>query len=344
MDFTREVAFRLPLCRGEDVRAIQQALTILQSEPPCGTVDGIFGGATKLAVAEFQRQNALDADGVVNATTWASLFQAAAERQQAVPQGAASALVKSAANAGVQTAAAAAAAVTATANATTTSGTPSAPPSATAPAPADLPVSQAQALRTRDWLFQNFADAIQQAVQGTPLDANLVAAIACKETANVWLHWIDRLSPHDVLERCVFDGSGDVPGTSRSAFPRNATDFRAKVGDTLTDMLIDEANETRKLRGYGPQRWLYKGYGLFQYDLQHFVDDPDFFRNRQWGDFAACMDRFMREMNAKLKAANGDVADAVRRYNGSGPKAEQYREHVMFMYGWLQAAPPTQLH
>jgi hypothetical protein len=29
-----------------------------------------------------------------------------------------------------------------------------------------------------------------------------------------------------------------------------------------------EANDTRKLRGFGPQHWVYKGYGLFQYDLQ----------------------------------------------------------------------------
>lgn len=316
MEFTREVAFRFPLCRGEDVRAIQQALTILQSEPPCGTVDGIFGGATRLAVAEYQRRNRIEPSGIVDATTWGALFKSAAERQKGVPEKAASVLVKAAADA----------------------------PAAAGPAPDDLPVSQAQALRTRDWLLQNFGADIDKAVQGTPLDANLVAAIACKETANVWLHWIDRLSPDDVLERCVFDGSGDVPGSSRSAFPRNAAEFRAKVGDALTDMLIDEANETRKLRGFGPQRWLYKGYGLFQYDLQHFTTDEPFFRERQWRQFAACIDRFMQEMRRKLDAANGDVADAVRRYNGSGPKAEQYREHVLYMYGWLQAAPVPATH
>lgn len=321
MQFTREVAFRFPLCRGEDVRAIQQALTILQNEPPCGTVDGIFGGATKQAVAEYQRRNHLEATGVVDAATWASLFAAAAGRQKDVPEKSASALVKAA-----------------------LAGTAPVAALAAGPAPADLPVSQAQALRTRDWLLRNFATPIEQAVQGTPLDADLVAAIACKETANVWLHWIDRLSPGEVLARCVFDGSGDVPGTSRSAFPRNAAEFRAVAGDALTDALIDEANETRKLRGFGPQRWLYKGYGLFQYDLQHFKTDPDFFRNRQWGDFAACMDRFMREMHTKLADAHGDLPDAVRRYNGSGPKAEQYREHVMFMLGWLKATPFTPPH
>lgn len=328
MEFTREVAFRFPLCRGEDVRAIQQALTILQSEPPCGTVDGIFGGATKSAVIEFQRRSALDANGVVDAATWSSMFQAAAQRQASIPPGAASALVAAAARGGAAPQAPTLKAIAM-----------DAAPGEAAPAPADLPVSRTQALKARNWLVQNFGDQIDQAIQGSPLDANHVAAIACKETANVWLGWIDRLAPADVLARCVFDGSGDVPGTSRSAFPRNAADFRAKVGDALTDMLIDEANETRKLRGYSPQRWLYKGYGLLQYDLQHYLNDPAFFRDRQWRAMDACLDRFMKEMTTKLQAAGGDIPDAVRRYNGSGPKAEQYREHVMYIYGWLKAAP-----
>lgn len=319
MEFTREIAFRFPLCRGEDVRAVQQALTILQSEPPCGTVDGIFGGATKLAVAEYQRRNALDANGVVDTDTWTSMFKAAAVRQQGIPQGAASVLVAAAAKPKVQP--------TVTADAV--------------PVPADMPVSRPQALRARDWLFRNFSAQINQIIQGTPVDAELVAAIACKETANVWLSWIDRLGPADVLARCVFDGSGDVPGTSRSAFPRNAADFRARVGDALTDQLIEEANETRKLRGYAPQRWLYKGYGIFQYDLQHFEKDPGFFRDRGWASMEACLDRFMKEMQDKLRASGGDVPGAVRRYNGIGDKAEQYRDHVMYIHGWLKATPPA---
>lgn len=326
MEFTREVGFRFPLCRGEDVRAIQQALTILQSEPPCGTVDGIFGGATKQAVAEYQRRNSLEPSGVVDAATWSALFKSAADRQKTVPEKAASALVK-------------AAVATPAASAAPAAGAPAA-----APAPADLPVSRPQALRTRDWLLRNFSAQIDKAIEGTPVDANLVAAIACKETANVWLSWIDRLSPADVLARCVFDASGDMPGTSRGVFPRNAAEFRAKAGEPLTAALIEEANETRKLRGYSPQPWLYKGYGLFQYDLQHFDADQAFFRDRLWRNFEDCIDRFMLEMRRKLDASKGDLPDAVRRYNGSGPKAEEYRGHVMYIYGWLKDTPPPPLH
>lgn len=305
MDFAREVSFSFPLCRGEDVRAIQQALTILRSQPPCGTVDGIFGNASKKAVAAFQQLHRLSVTGAVDKDTWEALFKEAADAQKAVPEGAASALVAAAAKT----------------------------------MPAEMPVRRDQALRARDWLFTNFRPQIDAAVKGTPVDANLVAAIACKETANVWLSWISRLTPDEVLARCVFDASGDFPGTSRSAFPRNAQAFRDKVGDALTDALIAEANAMRKVRGWGPEQWLYKGYGLFQYDLQHYLTDPGFFQNREWRRMDVCLDKLMGEFKTKLNDSGGDLPDAIRRYNGSGPKAEQYREHVLFIYQWLNDTP-----
>jgi peptidoglycan hydrolase-like protein with peptidoglycan-binding domain len=97
MDFARPIAFSFPLCRGEDVRGIQQALTILQSHPPCGTVDGIYGKATSKSVEAFQSANALPATGVVDRATWDELFALAAKRQEDLPEGARSSLVTAAA-------------------------------------------------------------------------------------------------------------------------------------------------------------------------------------------------------------------------------------------------------
>jgi hypothetical protein len=87
-------------------------------------------------------------------------------------------------------------------------------------------------------------------------------------TAYFWLNFIDKKSVADVLARCVLDASGDYPGTERSAFPKNTHAFTAKYGDAFANMLIAEANATRKWRGFGPAAWVYKGYGLFQFDLQ----------------------------------------------------------------------------
>ena len=178
---------------------------------------------------------------------------------------------------------------------------------------------------------------ITAATAGSPIDANLVYAIACQETAAVWLPWIDTMTPDQVLARCVFDASGDITGKPRQAFPTNTAEFRSKYGDALTEQLIAEANQTRALRNLRPAQIVYKGYGIFQYDLQNIVDDPDFFKNRQWGDFRSCLDRLMREMNKKLAAAGGNLHDAIRRYNGAGPAAELYAVHVLQMRDWSAA-------
>lgn len=106
------------------------------------------------------------------------------------------------------------------------------------------------------------------------------------------------------------------------------------MGDELTEMLIAEANATRALSNRSAARWVYKGYGIFQYDLQNILDDREFFEQRQWYRFGPCMDRFMQQMAAKLAAAGGDLGDAVRRYNGSGPSADRYAAAVMKMREW----------
>jgi hypothetical protein len=84
--------------------------------------------------------------------------------------------------------------------------------------------------------------------------------------------------------------------TTRKAVPCDTKAFRKEYGDERTDALIEEADKTRVLRGYSRKNWVYKGYGLFQYDLQFVRVDPDFFFERQWYRFDACLERLMREL------------------------------------------------
>lgn len=72
----------------------------------------------------------------------------------------------------------------------------------------------------------------------------------------------------------------------------------------------------------------YKGYGIFQYDLQHTKSDFYFFRERQLYDFSMGLNRACKELDDKLVASNGDLWDAIRRYNGSGKSAQQYASNV----------------
>lgn len=57
--------------RGAYVRYLQQKLE--SKLYPVGTVDGIFGSKIKNAVMAFQRENGLEADGIVGPRTWAAL-------------------------------------------------------------------------------------------------------------------------------------------------------------------------------------------------------------------------------------------------------------------------------
>jgi hypothetical protein len=198
------------------------------------------------------------------------------------------------------------------------------------------PLNADQVKKARVWMETNFGGDIDAAAAavGNGVDSNLIYAIACQETASVWLGWIDKLTPQQVLARCVFDPSGDTPPFDRRAFPTNTQEFRSRFGDPLTTQLINEANATRQLRGYSPRQWVYKGYGIFQYDLQNIQSDADFFTGLKWGDMASCLDRFTRTLKDKLTRANNDVKGAVRAYNGAGPAADLYAAKVMQMREW----------
>jgi len=83
---SRELAWRFPLMRGEDVRAVQRAL--IRDGALSGTADGIFGPATHDAVVAFQRRlrarnPAIAVDGIVGPDTWSALFPTAASAEPA---------------------------------------------------------------------------------------------------------------------------------------------------------------------------------------------------------------------------------------------------------------------
>jgi N-acetylmuramoyl-L-alanine amidase len=67
----RVLYLRYPFDRGDDVRALQSALSLLGFDP--GREDGILGDRTDRAVREFQRNVGLIPDGIVGSTTIDSL-------------------------------------------------------------------------------------------------------------------------------------------------------------------------------------------------------------------------------------------------------------------------------
>jgi hypothetical protein len=82
----RELAWRFPLMRGDDVREVQRAL--IRDGSLTGSADGIFGPATHDGVIAFQkklraRNPVIDVDGIVGRDTWSALFPSRASVQTA---------------------------------------------------------------------------------------------------------------------------------------------------------------------------------------------------------------------------------------------------------------------
>jgi hypothetical protein len=191
-----------------------------------------------------------------------------------------------------------------------------------------LPITKEQAHAVARWMKSNFGAAIAGSVKGTPFSVDVLCGIACQETAYFWLNFLNTLSKDQILARCVLDASGDFPGTRRGVFPRNTDAFRKRYGAEFTNMLIKEANDTRDLRGYPPKNWVYKGYGIYQYDLQWVTDDEAFFHERKWYNFDDCLDCVLKELREKYKVYP-DLWKAIRAYNGSGAAATAYANNVI---------------
>jgi hypothetical protein len=187
------------------------------------------------------------------------------------------------------------------------------------------------------WMVSNFQPELADAVRSTSFTVPLLCAIACRETGTYWLPLTPYNKAAEILGLCVYDASGDVGGIPRRAFPANTAQFRLAYGDAFTTMLIGEANKARTARGLHPASIAYKGYGIFQYDLQNVRTDEAFFRSKLWYSFTECVIRAIKELKKKYEAT-GDIQDAVRAYNGSGPKAEQYARDVIRLLPFCEEA------
>ena len=192
----------------------------------------------------------------------------------------------------------------------------------------ERPISDKQAKVAIQWMDDCFGELVHEAAL-PPFSASDLYGIVCQETAYFWLQFLGRLTPNEIVARCVLDGSGDVAGTSRRAFPSNTAEFTREYGKEFTELLVKEGNLTRKLRGLKPWAKIYKGYGIFQYDLQFVQVEPAFFRDKQWYAFESCVMRCMSELN-RTYARHGEVHEAIRAYNGAGKRAEIYADNVEY--------------
>jgi hypothetical protein len=158
------------------------------------------------------------------------------------------------------------------------------------------------------WFKQQFQNRIDAAVQLTPFTTNMVVAVACQETGSIWpvLHK-RQLSIEKILELCVGDTIDKTASGGRNAFPKTKAELIAKprgqqMFDVARKALLDMSQH---IPGYQKaaqnQNKFCHGFGIFQYDLQFFLKDPDYFLGQKYADFDACLAKCIGELQSAMK-------------------------------------------
>lgn len=155
------------------------------------------------------------------------------------------------------------------------------------------------------WFKSQFHSQIEAAVQGTPFTLDFLTAIACQETGHIWNILRNKVNTAEVLALCVGDTLDADKG--RKAFPKTKADLLAKPnGQEMFDIarkaLVDMAQFVPGFNGAVSNSSKFcHGFGIFQYDLQFFVEDPDYFLQKRYADFDATLAKAMEELTSKQK-------------------------------------------
>lgn len=158
------------------------------------------------------------------------------------------------------------------------------------------------------WFKGEFGDRIRARLVGTPYSLDLLTAIATQETFYIWNRLYKIMPVGEVLKLCVGD-TLDAP--RRSAFPKTRADLEGrqdggKMFSVARDALLAMAVHVPDFAGAAsnPDKFCH-GFGIFQYDLQHFATNPSHFLNRGWHDFGACLELCVDELDAARQRAYG---------------------------------------
>src|ERR1043166_1127766 len=156
------------------------------------------------------------------------------------------------------------------------------------------------------WFKQQFHAAIEAAVADTPFDLDMMTALACQETGEVWpLLRKKPLTVQQILALCVGDTLDSSGG--RGAFPQTKADLIAKrdgeqMFDIARDALVRVAEHCSSYRGAAKHSNKFcHGFGIFQYDLQFFLTDPDYFLQKKYENFDETLGKALTELRAALK-------------------------------------------
>jgi hypothetical protein len=154
------------------------------------------------------------------------------------------------------------------------------------------------------WFKKNFTAQIKAGAAGTPFTVDMLTAIAVQETFEVWGRAFKTMSVPDILAICVGDII-DAPG--RKAFPVSRAALEAVPNGTTMfrigrQALVDMAEVATEYQKFltNPNKFC-RGYGIFQFDLQSFTSEPDYFLQKKWAKFPDTLGKAVQELTAKQK-------------------------------------------
>jgi hypothetical protein len=154
------------------------------------------------------------------------------------------------------------------------------------------------------WFKETYSAELQSVTTNTPFDADLLCAIAYQETGHIWTRLINKVPVSDIPLLCVGD-TLDAP--RRSAFPKNKAALLAvNDGQTMFDIARDSLLKMANVvPGFEfalvkPNKFCH-GFGIFQYDLQHFTKDPQYFLQKQWAVPINTFNHCIKELFAAKK-------------------------------------------
>jgi hypothetical protein len=156
------------------------------------------------------------------------------------------------------------------------------------------------------WFKQNFQTDIQTGVTGTAFDVDFMVAIACQETGDVWPILRKKpLTAQQIVALCVGDTLDSTKG--RQAFPKTKSDLLSKPNGRAMfaiarQALVDIAQQvTGFTSAVSNANKFCHGYGVFQYDLQFFLTDPDYFQQKKYEQFSETLGKALEELHAAAK-------------------------------------------
>jgi hypothetical protein len=155
------------------------------------------------------------------------------------------------------------------------------------------------------WFKQTFHREITTALENTPFSLDMLTAIAAQETGGIWGPLHEKLSIEELLEVCVGDTLDEDKG--RTAFPRTkdlllAAPRGAEMFQIAHDALVKMADHVSGFAAAAKRSNKFcHGFGIFQYDLQFFKEDPDYFLERRWRHFDASLGKCIEELQEAMK-------------------------------------------